>query len=169
MISEAGKSLALYSDNVNVFPDIIALFQLTAGSGGSGTPPPSTTLTTSTKTTTSTTAPAATGWNFRGCYTDNVSGRALVNNEVVPGGASGMSIEACQTECHSLGYTLAGVEYGDECYCDNKLENGGVIASDGSAQCNMKCANNAAETCGGPNRLDLYSWGYGNGTAIPTS
>ncbi len=37
MISEAGNSLALYSANVNVYPDNIALFKLAAGSGGSGT------------------------------------------------------------------------------------------------------------------------------------
>lgn len=37
MISEAGQGLALYSDNVNVFTDNIALFQLAAGSGQSGT------------------------------------------------------------------------------------------------------------------------------------
>jgi glucan 1,3-beta-glucosidase len=37
VISEAGNSLAVYSDNVNVYPDNIALFQLAAGSGGSGT------------------------------------------------------------------------------------------------------------------------------------
>lgn len=36
MISEAGNSLAVYSDNVNVYPDNIALFKLAAGSGGSG-------------------------------------------------------------------------------------------------------------------------------------
>ena len=39
MISEDGKSLALYSDNVNVFPDNIAMFRLAAGSGGSGPVP----------------------------------------------------------------------------------------------------------------------------------
>jgi len=37
MISEAGSSLAVYSDNVNVFPDTIAMFKLAAGSGGSST------------------------------------------------------------------------------------------------------------------------------------
>lgn len=49
--------------------------------------------------------------------------------------------------------------------CDNSLMNGGTIAPDGNAQCNMACANNAAEICGGANRLDVYSYGYGNGTA----
>jgi hypothetical protein len=37
MISEAGTSLAKFSDNVDVFPDLIALFQLASGTGGSGT------------------------------------------------------------------------------------------------------------------------------------
>lgn len=36
MISEAGNSLALFSANVNVYPDLIALFRLASGSGGGG-------------------------------------------------------------------------------------------------------------------------------------
>ena len=79
-------------------------------SHGSGTSSP-----TSTKATTSASATPTSGWNFRGCYTDNVGGRALANGEPVPGGASSMTIEQCQTVCHGLGYTLAGLEYADEC------------------------------------------------------
>jgi hypothetical protein len=37
MISEAGNTVAKFSNNVNVFPDLIALFQLAEGTGGSGT------------------------------------------------------------------------------------------------------------------------------------
>jgi glucan 1,3-beta-glucosidase len=37
MISEAGNTVAKFNDNVNVFPDLIALFQLASGTGGSGT------------------------------------------------------------------------------------------------------------------------------------
>jgi hypothetical protein len=39
--------------------------------------------------------------------------------------------------------------------CDTALRNGGP-ALGGSAQCNMACAGNPAETCGGNLRLDLY-------------
>jgi hypothetical protein len=46
--------------------------------------------------------------------------------------------------------------------CDNALRNGGGPAPDGNAQCTMACTGNAAEICGGPNRLDLYSYGFGN-------
>ena len=44
--------------------------------------------------------------------------------------------------------------------CDNAVRNGGGPASDGSAQCNMACSGNAVEICGGPNRLDLYTFGF---------
>lgn len=33
----------------------------------------------------------------------------------VPGGAQAMTIESCQAVCLGLGYTLAGLEYADEC------------------------------------------------------
>lgn len=62
--------------------------------------------------------PAATGWNFRGCYTDSVNARALIA-ESVPNGPSSMTIEACQSVCKGLGYTLAGLEYADECCKSN--------------------------------------------------
>jgi hypothetical protein len=51
--------------------------------------------------------------------------------------------------------------------CDNAIMNGGAIAPDGNLQCNMACRGNTAEWCGGPNRLDLYTYGSANGTTIP--
>jgi hypothetical protein len=100
MISEAGSSLAVYSDNVNSYQDTIALFQLAAGSGGSGTSPTTTSsVPTTLSTSTRSSSPTSSGWTFLGCYTDNVS----------------MTVEACQSTCLGLGYSLAGVEYADEC------------------------------------------------------
>jgi glucan 1,3-beta-glucosidase len=120
MVTEAGNSLALYSDNVNVYPGVIALFQLAAGSGG-GPPPPTTTvggpttMSTVVSKTTSAQGGGSTGWTFLGCYTDNVGGRTLGYGMQVPGGANAMSIELCEATCKSAGYTLAGVEYSGEC------------------------------------------------------
>lgn len=42
--------------------------------------------------------------------------------------------------------------------CGNSVVNGGGPAPDGSAGCSMACKGNAAETCGGPNRLDVYQY-----------
>lgn len=115
MITENGASLALATDNINVYPDVIALFRVSA----SGQTPPPTSTKSSTPTTlstiTSTTGPSATGWNFLGCYTDNVGGRTLVNGVQVEGGSTAMSVELCQAACKANGYSIAGVEYSGEC------------------------------------------------------
>jgi len=191
MVAEAGNALALYSDNENVYPGVIALFQLASGNGG-GPPPPTTTISSSVPTTMSTVVSKTTtaqgsgssGWTFLGCYTDNVSGRTLMNGLQVPGGASAMSVELCEATCIAAGYVLAGVEYSGECCkytqlllvrgntnhflgCDNQLENGGGPAPDGNAECTMTCSGAPQETCGGPDRLDLYS--YASMTAAPTT
>jgi hypothetical protein len=44
----------------------------------------------------------------------------------------------------------------------------GKPASDGDVGCNMACSGNTSETCGGPNRLDLYNFGA-TSTCAPIS
>ena len=58
---------------------------------------------------------ARASWTYLGCYTDNVSGRALPNGEQVPGGTNAMTNELCQSTCQADGFTLAGTEYAGEC------------------------------------------------------
>jgi glucan 1,3-beta-glucosidase len=124
MITQNGAAVAVYSDNVNVYPDVIAIFKLASASGGSTTSTKSTTsmpttMSTSTilsmSTTTSSMMSGTTGWTFLGCYADNVGGRTLMNGLQVPGGSGAMTIELCEATCKSAGYTLAGVEYSGEC------------------------------------------------------
>lgn len=115
MITQAGKTLATYNDNKNVYPGVIALFQLASGSGGG---PPQTTLTTSTISKTSTSSPptaSATGWHFKGCYTDTVPARTLTTAVQVPGGTDAMTNELCQSACLASGFSIAGTEYAGEC------------------------------------------------------
>ncbi len=54
-------------------------------------------------------------WTSLGCYTDNVSGRALPNQEFVSGGAGAMTNKACQAACLAANYKFAGTEYAGEC------------------------------------------------------
>jgi hypothetical protein len=42
-----------------------------------------------------------------------------------------------------------------ECYCGNSFATGAALASDPTT-CNMACAGNAEEMCGGANRLNVY-------------
>jgi hypothetical protein len=50
---------------------------------------------------------------------DNVGGKTLTFGTPPVGGASNNSVESCTAACSAAGYSLAGVEYSDECctYC----------------------------------------------------
>jgi hypothetical protein len=123
----------------------------------------STTTTTTSPTASATPGAAPAGWVNKGCYTDSVGARTLANTQYlnVP-----MTWEACTTSCKNAGYSYAGLEYAGECYCGNTLSNGGGPAPDGNAGCNMACNGNAAEMCGGSNRMNLF---YYNTSAPATT
>jgi len=106
--------------------------------------------------------PSSGSWVSLGCYSDNVNGRALTFGTSPVGGASKNSVESCTAACSAAGYSLAGMEYSDECYCGNAIVNGGAPAA--ASSCSMVCSGNSSEFCGGPNRLNVYS-----NTASPTS
>lgn len=59
---------------------------------------------------------------------------------------SDLSIESCIQTCTSMGNTAAGMEYANECSCDNQLSNAAKKTAD--SECNMACAGNSNEKCG---------------------
>ncbi|KEY70677.1 hypothetical protein S7711_02276 [Stachybotrys chartarum IBT 7711] len=98
--------------------------------------------------------PGVDGWSSLGCYAEGTSGRALTYGlNTVPGGE--MTIAKCTAGCRNAGFRLAGAEYAAECFCGNTVANGGMPATSG---CNMLCAGNSTEYCGGPNRLNVYEF-----------
>lgn len=146
----------------------------TKGTGGTTTTVHSTTTTVhsttttvhSTTTTTTMAVSLPTGWTFAGCYEDNVSnlGRSIINGNP---GNSQMTIESCVNLCAAANYTVAGMEYADECYCDDYVRN--AAPKEPSTDCNMACAGNANEMCGGPNRLTVYSDGPLTVLSVPVT
>ncbi|KAH8113137.1 copper radical oxidase [Phellopilus nigrolimitatus] len=101
--------------------------------------------------------PATTGlptpWNYSGCYIDNAHGRILSTEQ--PDNDT-LTVELCISFCQSGNFTLAGVEYGVQCFCDNNVINGGVLASE-DTDCDMACGGNSTEACGGPDLMSIYS------------
>ncbi len=63
----------------------------------------------------------------------------------------------CIEHCESLGYTYAGVEYGDECHCGRGLAGGLVPVVAPSLDCDIPCAGNEGMTCGGSWRIQIYN------------
>jgi len=109
-------------------------------------------------TTSTTTSPVQIGlpavWKYGGCYIDGVNGRIL--NYGQPGGTTN-TIESCIQTCKGLGYTVAGMEYSSECYCDNHLYNGAAPTAE--SDCNIPCAGNPVEMCGAGGRMSIYYTG----------
>ncbi|KAI9051067.1 hypothetical protein LZ554_005175 [Drepanopeziza brunnea f. sp. 'monogermtubi'] len=112
--------------------------------------------------------PAQVGnYNYQGCYSEGTNGRALAGLSP-PAPTGGFTLESCMAGCQ--GYSYFGMEYANQCYCGNTLGIGAVnqTSRDPTVNgCNMVCAGNALEWCGGGNRLNLYLL---NGTSpAPTS
>ncbi|KAI4603909.1 hypothetical protein KJ359_000030 [Pestalotiopsis sp. 9143b] len=53
------------------------------------------------------------------------------------------------------GYPFSGTEYGDECYCGEKVDEAATKADD--AECSMACAGDATQPCGAGNRLSVFT------------
>lgn len=103
-------------------------------------------------------------WTGQGCYSDSVANRALPTRIYI----DGMTIQKCTTACFGGGYKYAGLEYGSECYCANTIitsDNVGAAVTDG---CTMPCTGNPDQDCGGPDRLNVYTYSGTDGT-LPTA
>ncbi|KAJ7769311.1 WSC domain-containing protein [Mycena metata] len=82
-------------------------------------------------------------WALQGCQTDKITMRTLP--EPINNITGGMTPEKCVNACQNGGFKLAG--------CGHNLGNS---TSAPTTDCNLRCAGNNTEICGGPNRLTVY-------------
>jgi hypothetical protein len=94
------------------------------------------------------------GFTYQGCYTDKSAKRALGFQAFV--GSNSASL--CTAACQAAGYSVAGMEFGDECYCGSSISAGnqGPLLE---AACTMSCSSNSSQICGGPSRISVFSIG----------
>ncbi|PMD48803.1 WSC-domain-containing protein [Hyaloscypha variabilis F] len=93
-----------------------------------------------------------TDYNYVGCYSEGVGGRALEYQQDL--NTSTITIEECLFACKAGGFAFAGVEYASQCFCNVVLGNGSVPLP--ASSCNMPCNGNTSEICGGASTLNLY-------------
>lgn len=97
---------------------------------------------TTTSSTTTTTAVAPT-WSPLGCFTD--AGSRALNGASTS--SSSNTPASCISYCNSRGFTLAGMEYGQECYCSSTIAySGGAGQPADSSACSTPCSGNSALT-----------------------
>ena len=96
------------------------------------------------------------------CYEDNSPSRILGNAVFI----GAITQEYCAQICadKNEGYTLAGVEFAQQCYCGTALAAGAT--SKPLSDCNMACSANSAEHCGGNDRISIYNVSC-SGTPVP--
>lgn len=86
-------------------------------------------------------APLPDGWTEVGCIAEGTNGRAL---PALTKSAPNMTKTFCASFCAANGFTLAGAEFSDECYCDNALKNGATGDLLPWTECANRCAGNGA-------------------------
>ena len=95
-----------------------------------------------------------TGWDYAGCYVDNLNGRIMANQQ--PDSAS-LTPESCVSICADLGYVVAGMEFSSQCFCDNYVRTDAPLVDD--TDCYMTCSGDPNQKCGAPDRMSVYSNG----------
>jgi len=121
---------------------------------------PSTPATGSSPATTSSSTPStgggdavAAGWKFKGCFQD-ADQKDRVLNGVLFANTGKVSNTNCVDYCSKKGFSMAGTEYGGQCFCGNELKTTTLLPDD---KCSMPCEGAADETCGGSLALSVYS------------
>jgi hypothetical protein len=93
------------------------------------------------------------GWAYTGCYSDSLSTRVLTGIEFADIGIHEVTSTNCIDYCNTAGYSVAGTEYGGQCFCDNSISSSELAATD----CDMPCEGDSTETCGGSLALSVYT------------
>jgi WSC domain. len=89
---------------------------------------------------------------YLGCWWDDPS-RVLENDQ---GYADDMTNSKCIATCREKGFSFAGTQYYEQCYCGNSYDRNGKLEE---SRCNTPCRGNSAEMCGGRWANSVYSTG----------
>uniref|UniRef100_A0AAR2LCW1 WSC domain-containing protein n=1 Tax=Pygocentrus nattereri TaxID=42514 RepID=A0AAR2LCW1_PYGNA len=87
---------------------------------------------------------------YIGCFLDDSKDRALKG--MVFYDFRKMTSTLCQDTCTESGYQYAGLEYGSECYCGNRI----TSARMKEEECNLDCKGEKGSICGGVARLSVF-------------
>jgi hypothetical protein len=96
---------------------------------------------------------------YLGCFNDS-AGRIRTLNAISTANYTAMTAEYCQNWCTQRGYRLSGVEYAQECHCDNEIN---PTAVDGSDRCTWNCGgtminkSQPLQFCGGVGFINVFN------------
>ena len=94
------------------------------------------------------------GWSFQGCVDDNDNLPPMVSPfpyQLLSNDVSGAS---CMDFCDHRGNSLAATQNGNECWCGEPVAD---ITYVDKGACNVPCAGEPGEMCGGNDKLSVYA------------
>ncbi|KAH8819340.1 glycoside hydrolase superfamily [Xylogone sp. PMI_703] len=89
---------------------------------------------------------------YKGCFKDDATIRDLPDVFLSLAGTN--TPQVCVQQCGSRGYSYAGVEFGEQCFCGNDIGSKGVQSPE--SECNMPCAGNSSQSCGQAYYINIY-------------
>ncbi|TVY28973.1 putative fungistatic metabolite [Lachnellula hyalina] len=130
----------------------------TTGSASSSSSSSSAATATATATASASVYPDTTKWEYVGCQNEttlrnNTNGLRALNSGVSES-LELMTVDTCLTYCAGGNYAFAGLEYTKECYCSQLLS--ALSAKLPESSCNLPCAGNGSQVCGGSLALTVY-------------
>ena len=89
------------------------------------------------------------GWKLAAtCVTDAAQPNRLLSQST--NFATTLTPAVCVADCNSKGFAYAGVQYGQECWCGDKLTPNSLAGRKTNAtECNMPCTGDKSQNCGG--------------------
>jgi len=95
----------------------------------------------------------APGWTYKGCFQDG-SQASRVLSGVQFANVGKASNTNCVAYCSKAGFSMAGTEFGGQCFCGNELKTSTLL---GEEKCNVPCEGDAKQKCGGSLSLSVYT------------
>ena len=89
------------------------------------------------------------GWASWGCIVDD--GTPIFSDAVVQY-FDGNTPMNCLSLCQELGFSVGGLEKGNECWCGTDVQ----ISGGSKGDCDMPCSGNYYYSCGGNTSMDIY-------------
>ena len=117
----------------------------------------------------------------KGCFLENAGAHGFESGCPPGGGKCGRCLgyyvgekfngatsrENCACLCHQHGYTLAGVENGNNCYCGSETAfPGKVCGAAVTSGCDVACRANHTDTCGGRMRMEVFGFSCAGSCAV---
>ena len=92
---------------------------------------------------------------YNGCWNEGIGGLALPDEEWTD--TEGVTVDSCVNHCKGLGFGIAGLEFGQVCFCGAQMSNAAALTFD--YLCGLPCQGDKSQVCGGEGKLSVYKSG----------